>query len=88
MNKTEYLKKVEKAAYYSTVVHASYGSFINKAPDSLVMYRGAAYVPRAYQVGYDGFGKVVRTAVLQDIKANYSVVNAKLSEVEEYRIER
>ena len=52
------------------------------------MYRGAAYVPRAYQVGYDGFGKVVRTAVLQDIKANYSVVNAKLSEVEEYRIER
>ena len=85
MDRTEYLKKVEKAAYYSTVVHASYGSFINKAPDSLVMYRGAAYVPKAYQIGYDEFGHVVHTAVLQDVKANYSIVNAKLCDVEEYR---
>ena len=84
MDRTEYLKKVEKAAYYSTVVHASYNSFVNKAPDSLVIYRGAAYVPRAYQIGYDEFGHVVHTAVLQDVKANYSIVNAKLCDVEEY----
>lgn len=49
------------------------------------MYRGAAYVPRAYQIGYDEFGHVVHTAVLQDVKANHSIVNAKLCYVEEYR---
>ena len=31
------------------------------------------------------FGCVARTAVLRDVKANYSIVNAKLCDVEEYR---
>lgn len=53
--------------------------------DELVLHRGKKYVPKTLQIGFDRNGRSLYTAVLQDVKANYSIVNAKLCDVEEYR---
>lgn len=53
--------------------------------DELVLHRGAKYVPKTLQIGFDRNGKSIYTAVLQDTKANYSVVQCRLDEVGEYK---
>ena len=83
MTRDEYLTKCFKA----TVHLGEHLRFcdVDWKPDELVLHGGIKYVPKLLQIGFDRNGKSFYTAVLQDVKANYSIVNAKLCDVEEYK---
>lgn len=52
-------------------------------PKSVVVWLGEiGYYPIEYRLGFDGEGKSVHRAVLQDVKAN-SIINCPLEEVKE-----
>ena len=50
--------------------------------DIRVKYKDAEYHPYRYELGFDGSGKSIHTAILKDIKAN-SVVYAALENIKE-----
>ena len=50
--------------------------------DIRVLYKNDEYHPYRYELGFDGSGKSIHTAILKDIKAN-SVVYAALENIKE-----
>ena len=50
--------------------------------DIRVKYKDTLYHPYRYELGFDGSGKSIHTAILKDIKAN-SVVCAALENIKE-----
>ena len=50
--------------------------------DVMVKYKDTEYHPYRYELGFDGSGKSIHTAILKDIKAN-SVLHTKLEKVKE-----
>ena len=50
--------------------------------DVRVKYKDTEYYPYRYELGFDGSGKSIHTAILKDLKAN-SVVYAMLESVKE-----
>ena len=50
--------------------------------DIRVKYKDTEYHPYRYELGFDGSGKSIHTAILKDIKAN-SVVYAALENIKE-----
>ena len=50
--------------------------------DIRVLYKDTEYHPYRYELGFDGSGKSIHTAILKDIKAN-SVVYAALENIKE-----
>ena len=50
--------------------------------DIRVKYKDTLYHPYRYELGFDGTGKSIHTAILKDLKAN-SVVYAMLKSIKE-----
>lgn len=50
--------------------------------DLRVKYKNTEYHPYRYELGFDGGGKSIHTAILKDIKSN-SVIYARLQDIKE-----
>ncbi len=49
--------------------------------DELIYYDGAAYVPISLIISFDRDCNAIYTARLRDVKANYSIIETKLSDL-------
>lgn len=50
--------------------------------DIMVKYKDTQYRPYRYELGFDGSGKSIHTAILKDLKAN-SLLYCRLEDVKE-----
>ena len=50
--------------------------------DIKVLYKDTEYHPYRYELGFDGSGKSIHTAILKDLKAN-SLLYCRLEDVKE-----